>query len=146
MGSHVLLKPILLSADHHPAVHVVLLPTLESVLYGPNISDILTHFSVGLLLCQYRRQSQKGGQKMAQHSTRLSRYARPRCRCLLAESSNQVLVPKGNDGHPFSSDNIQLESTQVRRQTFLSVIGASIMDSGYSKKYSMKSTLPLMMK
>ncbi|KAG1824079.1 PAP2-domain-containing protein [Suillus variegatus] len=32
-----------LPADHRPAVHVVLLPTLESVLYGANISDILTH-------------------------------------------------------------------------------------------------------
>ena len=32
-------------ADLRPAVHVVLLPTLESVLYGANISDILTRFT-----------------------------------------------------------------------------------------------------
>lgn len=38
-----------LSADHRPAVHVVLLPTLESVLYGANISDILTRFTHPIL-------------------------------------------------------------------------------------------------
>ena len=32
-------------SDLRPAVHVVLLPTLESVLYGANISDILTRFT-----------------------------------------------------------------------------------------------------
>lgn len=32
-------------SDFRPAVHVVLLPTLESVLYGANISDILTRFT-----------------------------------------------------------------------------------------------------
>lgn len=32
-------------ADYRPAVHVVLLPTLETVLYGANISDILTRFT-----------------------------------------------------------------------------------------------------
>ncbi|KAH7886775.1 PAP2-domain-containing protein [Phlebopus sp. FC_14] len=36
-------------ADHRPAVHVVLLPTLESVLYGANISDILTRFTHPIL-------------------------------------------------------------------------------------------------
>jgi len=38
-----------LSADYRPAVHVVLLPTLESVLYGANISDILTRFTHPIL-------------------------------------------------------------------------------------------------
>ncbi|KAF9242821.1 PAP2-domain-containing protein [Melanogaster broomeanus] len=32
-------------SDLRPAVHVVLLPTLESVLYGANVSDILTRFT-----------------------------------------------------------------------------------------------------
>lgn len=32
-------------SNFRPAVHVVLLPTLESVLYGANISDILTRFT-----------------------------------------------------------------------------------------------------
>ncbi|EIW77957.1 PAP2-domain-containing protein [Coniophora puteana RWD-64-598 SS2] len=34
-----------LAAEYRPEVHVVLLPTLESVLYGANISDILTRFT-----------------------------------------------------------------------------------------------------
>ncbi|KIJ67224.1 hypothetical protein HYDPIDRAFT_148707 [Hydnomerulius pinastri MD-312] len=36
-------------ADFRPSVHVVLLPTLESVLYGANISDILTRFTHPIL-------------------------------------------------------------------------------------------------
>ena len=32
-------------ADYRPSVHVVLLPTLETVLYGANVSDILTRFT-----------------------------------------------------------------------------------------------------
>ncbi|KAI6012248.1 PAP2-domain-containing protein [Pisolithus marmoratus] len=36
-------------ADYRPSVHVVLLPTLETVLYGANISDILTRFTHPIL-------------------------------------------------------------------------------------------------
>jgi membrane-associated phospholipid phosphatase len=36
-------------SDLRPAVHVVLLPTLESVLYGANVSDILTRFTHPIL-------------------------------------------------------------------------------------------------
>ncbi|KAL4072011.1 hypothetical protein V8B97DRAFT_1451440 [Scleroderma yunnanense] len=35
--------------DYRPSVHVVLLPTLETVLYGANISDILTRFTHPIL-------------------------------------------------------------------------------------------------
>ncbi|KAH7914918.1 PAP2-domain-containing protein [Hygrophoropsis aurantiaca] len=35
--------------DYRPTVHVALLPTLESVLYGANISDILTRFTHPIL-------------------------------------------------------------------------------------------------
>lgn len=36
-------------ADYRPSVHVFLLPTLETVLYGANISDILTRFTHPIL-------------------------------------------------------------------------------------------------
>lgn len=36
-------------SEHRPTIHVALLPTLESVFYGANISDILTRFTHPLL-------------------------------------------------------------------------------------------------